>query len=99
MRAGLCARHYKQRDLRRGSPLQRGYDNDHREFRAAVLERDNDTCIVCGGSATIADHYPKSRRELVALGLDPNDPRHGRALCVTCHNRHTATTQSHLGTQ
>ncbi|AHH98316.1 hypothetical protein KALB_4954 [Kutzneria albida DSM 43870] len=41
----------------------------------------------------VADHYPKSRRELVAAGADPNDPQHGRGLCVACHNAQTARLQ------
>jgi hypothetical protein len=54
-----------------------------------VLERDNWTCQLCGGPATVADHFPLSRRDLVARGMDPNDPIHGRALRVDCHNQQT----------
>jgi hypothetical protein len=49
---GLCRPQYlqseSQRNQRRGSATQRGYDRDHRElFRAPVLEHDP-ICMVCG---------------------------------------------------
>lgn len=43
--------------------------------------------------AVIADHYPLSRKELLARGLDPDDPRHGRGLCKRCHDQETADRQ------
>jgi 5-methylcytosine-specific restriction enzyme A len=97
-RGGLCRPHYLQkeqhRNLRRGSAAQRGYDQDHRElFRAPVLERDL-WCVVCDDApATVADHYPLSRKELVAQGLDPNDPEHGRGLCKPCHDSYSGSTK------
>jgi 5-methylcytosine-specific restriction protein A len=92
-RGGLCADCYKQADLRRGTSTQRGYGKRHRDvFRVGVLERDP-ICVACGEEpATVADHYPFTRRQLVTAGLDPNDPIHGRGLCESCHNRHTAST-------
>ena len=45
---------------------------------------------LCAQPSTVADHWPTERRDLVDAGLDPNDPRYGRGLCVTCHNRWTA---------
>jgi 5-methylcytosine-specific restriction protein A len=52
-----------------------------------VLRRDV-LCVLCGVRlASVADHYPMERRELVASGLDPNDPRHGRGLCTECDHR------------
>jgi 5-methylcytosine-specific restriction protein A len=81
----------RQIDRVRGNAGERGYGHDHREqFRLAVLKRDRWICRMCGGAAVAADHYPSTRRELVAAGLNPNDPQYGRALCTTCHNRHTA---------
>lgn len=62
-----------------------------RRFRQGVLDRDP-LCVLCGKVATIADHYPRTRRQLVEDGDDPNDPAHGRGLCKACHDRHTAAT-------
>jgi 5-methylcytosine-specific restriction protein A len=62
-------------------------------FRRGVLDRDP-VCKVCWAEpATVADHYPKSRRQLVAEGLDPNNPQHGRGLCASCHGKETAKNQ------
>jgi 5-methylcytosine-specific restriction enzyme A len=57
------------------------------------LERDP-ICVICGiAPATVADHYPLSRKELVARGMDPNDPAHGRGLCKPCHDSYSGTTK------
>jgi 5-methylcytosine-specific restriction protein A len=61
----------------------------HARFRAAVLKRDP-RCVICGAASTVADHYPHTRKELVAAGLNPNDPMRGRGLCASCHSRATA---------
>lgn len=64
----------------------------HRTFRDAVLTRDV-VCVACEVAlATVADHYPRTRIELVELGLNANDPQHGRGLCARCHNKWTAVT-------
>jgi 5-methylcytosine-specific restriction protein A len=97
-RGGVCRTHYleseRRRNARRGSATQRGYDQHHRElFRAPVLERDP-WCVVCDDApATVADHYPLSRKELVAGHLDPNDPEHGRGLCKPCHDSYSGSTK------
>lgn len=101
--AGRCPTCTEQADQQRGTATQRGYGQAHRtRFRPGVLRRDP-LCVCtelahghgqpCGAISTIADHWPRSKRELQALGLDDNDPRHGRALCTTCHDRETATNQ------
>lgn len=65
----------------------------HREvFRAQVLARDH-LCVLCGKIATVADHYPKSRQDLEQLGMNPDDPAHGRGLCKGCHDTETARNQ------
>lgn len=101
--AGRCDRCEAEAEARRGTPGERGYDHQHNtRFRPAVLRRDP-LCVCadtghghgpeCLSPSTVADHHPRSRRELVALGQDPNDPKHGRGLCASCHNRSTAQLQ------
>lgn len=78
----------------RGSATARGYGAEHRRrFRSEVLSK-HPICVLCKSQpSTVADHWPRSRRELEAAGDDPNDPRYGRGLCETCHNRETARNQ------
>jgi 5-methylcytosine-specific restriction enzyme A len=92
--AGRCVDHAREADRARGTAHQRGYGSRHRRvFRRAVLRRDP-VCVLCHQApATTADHYPLSRRELEARGLDPDDPRFGRGLCQRCHSRETARNQ------
>jgi 5-methylcytosine-specific restriction protein A len=93
-RGGRCAEHLRQYENRRRRPnaTERGYDQEHRtRFRTTVLERD--PICPCGAIATVADHYPLSRRELVAKGMDANDPIHGRGLCGPCHSTITGVTK------
>lgn len=89
-----CPAHQRTADRSRGTAAQRGYNSrGHRMFRSAVLERDP-ICVACeAAQSTVADHYPRSRKELEALHLDPDDPRFGRGLCKPCHDRETATHQ------
>ena len=72
-------RHYKSRG--------------HARFRRLVLTRDP-VCVLCEVAlATDADHYPRSLRELLDAGDDPNDPANGRGLCHSCHSKQTARLQ------
>lgn len=42
--------------------------------------------------ARVADHYPHSRKELLAQGVaNPDDEKYLRALCVKCHNARGAS--------
>ncbi|MET8693621.1 holin [Streptomyces bauhiniae] len=101
--AGRCDQHRREAEQQRGSARQRGYDSEHQQrFRPTVLARDP-RCVCtdeqhghgtpCGARSVHADHWPTSRRDLVAQGLDPNDPRHGRGLCGPCHSSETARHQ------
>lgn len=96
--SGRCDGHKRQAERDRGSATARGYGKRHRtQFRPAVLERDI-CCVLCRERglwvlATVADHWPLSRRELVERGMDPDDPEHGRGLCDPCHSKETARLQ------
>lgn len=82
------------------------YGRAHREtFAAGVLARDNvcrcDECDdhgpICTRAPDTADHWPRTKRQLEDLGLDPTDPQYGRALCKTCHDRHTSRSSGRHG--
>lgn len=93
-------------DQARGSAAARGYTGPgHIErFRPGVLAK-HPRCVCteprhghedgrpCGRPSTVADHWPFSRRQLVAARLDPDDPAHGRGLCAPCHGSETARHQ------
>jgi 5-methylcytosine-specific restriction protein A len=104
---GRCDAHTQAAEHHRGPARSRGYGRQHeRRFRPAVLRRDP-LCVCTGGCcpnhqhgppsclapSTVADHWPRSRRELATAGGDPNDPANGRGLCAPCHNHHTAHAQ------
>lgn len=92
-KGGRCPTH--NREARAGRTHNRVYSTPgHRAFREAVLTRDP-ICTTpgCIQWATVADHYPRDRRELVTLGLNPNDPAYGRGLCHQHHSIETAKYQ------
>jgi 5-methylcytosine-specific restriction protein A len=91
---GRCPEHRRQAEQRRGSAARRGYGTRHRSrFRRGVLDA-QPVCVLCKRApATEADHWPVDRRELVARGLDPDDPQYGRGLCKPCHSSETAVHQ------
>jgi len=50
--------------------------------------------VLCNDKpAAHADHYPMSKRELQAKGLDEHHPMYGRGLCHGCHSSETAKHQ------
>ena len=91
---GRCAPCAQRAEQRRGTASQRGYTSrGHLAFRAAVLARDP-ICVVCRlAPSTVADHYPVSRRDLVASGRDADAIEHGRGVCATCHSTETTKHQ------
>lgn len=92
---GRCAEHRTQADRARGTAAQRGYSGrTWTRNRRTVLTRDP-TCMVCGNAeSTVADHYPTSRRDLVAQGVtDPDAPNRLRGVCAPCHGTETALHQ------
>lgn len=96
--SGRCAGCEAAAEAARGSAAARGYGSKHRRlFRQRVLARANYLCVLrlpgCSDVASVADHWPLGRDELVLKGLNPNDPQYGRALCASCHGRVTAVAQ------
>ena len=78
----------------------------HLRCRALVLARDP-RCVcegdcgrghhgMCGAPSTVDDHHPYERRQLIDMGLDPNDPQYSRGICKPCHDAKTART-NHAG--
>jgi 5-methylcytosine-specific restriction protein A len=78
----------------RPSSTTQGYDREHEtRFRDRVLARDP-VCVICRDrSSEHADHWPRSKRELRAEGLDEHNPIYGRGLCHPCHSAETARNQ------
>jgi 5-methylcytosine-specific restriction enzyme A len=96
--SGKCPAHraaqQRNSDQQRGSAAARGYGSPRwQAIRRAQLDREP-ACALCGLTADVADHYPRSRRDLVAAGVaDPDDLAHLRSLCRSCHSRETARHQ------
>lgn len=101
---GCTTQARKRAERRRPSAKQRGYTGTHHTFRRLVLHRDPwcvcpgcPSCSLptrCARDSTDADHHPKARSELVASGMNPNDPKYGRGLCGRCHWQ--ATIHDHI---
>lgn len=92
-RQGMCDTCKRESESKRGSSTQRGYGAGHTTFRRAVLAK-HPVCVLCRRAPSrVADHWPLSRRELVAAGRNPNDPRYGRGLCTPCDSAQTARRQ------
>jgi len=55
---------------------------------------ENPWCLLCGKMATVPDHWPIDRKQLLAMGVpDPDADEYLRPLCAPCHNRQTAVHQ------
>jgi 5-methylcytosine-specific restriction protein A len=92
---GRCPRH-RTPDLR-PSAARRGYGSRWRANRARFLQA-NPICVDCGFLATVPDHDPVSRAELIRQGdPDPDAWHHLKPRCATCHNRRTATVDGKFG--
>lgn len=78
----------------RDRPKPFAYDSpDWKATRAGFLAN-NPACCLCGRRARVADHWPKSRRELVQAGVpDPDGWHRLRPLCRPCHGKETARNQ------
>ncbi len=103
--SGRCDAHYRAAEARRGTAAERGYSGRRwRSARRTVLKLDPIcTCDAddhghapfgCMRLSTDADHYPASRKALIAAGArDPDNPGHLRGLCHSCHSHSTAKHQ------
>lgn len=88
-RGGRCPAHGRAAPDRPTSS-QMGYDRRWARVRAAFLAA-HPFCRDCGGAASVADHSPKTRRDLIAAGVEnPDDWRYLEPRCVPCHGRKTA---------
>lgn len=91
---GPCPEH--AREARRANDAkrprrERRYGETFERNRKRLLASRPLCALGCGRPATVADHHPRSRRELVAGGVgNPDALEHLRPLCISCHNRETA---------
>lgn len=75
----------------RGTPTERGYDNEWRKVRLEILKRDRWTCYLCGkqpleGADATVDHVvPLSVLKNEARKLR-HDPSLLRACCRKCNS-------------
>jgi 5-methylcytosine-specific restriction protein A len=92
-------------DRNRGTAGYRGYSGVGWSLaRKACMERDRQcqcdavecdhVAFRCGTASVVADHFPLSRKQLIANRIvDPDDIAYLRGLCKLCHDRHTARSQ------
>ncbi len=80
----------RKREDRRPPASVRGYDYTWKVKRDQFI-KDNPICEDCGRPSVVPDHYPKSRRQLLAEGIaDPDLPQYLRPRCWSCHSARTA---------
>lgn len=91
---GRCEQHIPPRAKDdRPSAAQRGYGSAWQTSVAGFLLQ-HPVCADCGGQATVGDHDPVERAELVAMGdPDPDAWHHLVPRCGPCHNAKTARTR------
>jgi 5-methylcytosine-specific restriction endonuclease McrA len=71
---------------KRLSYRQRGYTKDFQAQRLKLLA-DSPSCSLCDQPATVADHHPIERAQLLLMEVkDPDDLEWLRPLCTKCHN-------------
>jgi len=77
---------------RQGDPSMTAYaTTTWRNARRKQL-KDEPDCAHCGDKATVADHAPVTRANLVRLGVEnPDELIYLQSLCIRCHNTKTAT--------
>jgi hypothetical protein len=93
---GRCAR-CLARVPPRPSAAERGYGATWRYVTRPEFLARHPTCALCSQPATVPDHYPRSRRQLVRAGVpDPDAERFLRPLCDEHHRVETARRQPGL---
>lgn len=100
-RSTRCDEHRKQRrrrsDAQRPNAAARGYGARWRKVARQFL-RENPVCADCGGEATVPDHSPLTRKQLLSAGIpDPDLPEFLEPRCKPCHDRKTATQDGGFG--
>jgi 5-methylcytosine-specific restriction enzyme A len=84
-RDSTCEEHARQRASQREN---RGGSSYGRRWSATIQPQflyHNPWCALCGREAKVADHYPKSRKDLIKEGVDmPDAFRRMRPLCMAC---------------
>ncbi|MDP8971189.1 MAG: HNH endonuclease [Actinomycetota bacterium] len=91
--AGRCPIHARNRLITRQRDPGATYHGDWPRRRLDYLAR-HPVCVLCGRAATVADHHPHSRRQLIRAGVaDPDADQHLRPLCKPCHDRQTGLNQ------
>lgn len=87
-------------DCRSASPAnERPYDSAKWKRRSARFLRLHRWCVLCSKDglstqATIADHWPETRKELLAAGVDdPDLDKYLRPLCTAHHATHGRKTR------
>lgn len=87
-----AARQHNPR-LKAETAAQRGYGPVWQTRRLAYLQQ-HPLCALCRRLASIPDHYPRSRRQLLAAAVaDPDADEYLRPLCDACHRRETGRRQ------
>lgn len=104
--AGRCTNAQCRRSRRpadqRPTAAQRGYDRKWRRNSAAFLKA-NPICVDwpaprCRQQATVPDHDPHTRAELIAMGEPhPDAWRWLKPRCGPCHSRKTASQDGGFG--
>lgn len=90
---GPCPVHAGARARARGGATAQGYTSRW-EVRAKTYLFWHPWCALCGHPATIPDHHPRSRRQLVRAGVpDPDADMFLRPLCEPCHRSQTGVNQ------
>ena len=97
---GRCSECRRRAERVRGTATQRGYGGRAWQAtrRAFLRQPQNKICAIrgpkCTVVATVPDHWPDSRKDLIARGVPDPDAFHRlRPACVACHNAATAENQ------